>query len=487
MERLVDPTLGFDWEFITEALGVEARKAAASATAAPRRREDADEEGRGGRARGGRRRGSAPLELGGEAAAFLEAWSKVGKEERTRWMRDAEGMLRRMWVECGVGARDQAMFEIAFLQKAKDAGGAGGEGEALGVAEHLSVLAEFVTARDAVRSAVRDRREVLEVLRTVLADFEAHGRPRCEQVLAPLRKGGDVGRGEVDAEFASFLKLPMSTVFPATGRAGLVEAMYSAMEEEERDMCKSLRVRVRVLLLALLQATLAVTEGIERMRRTMWRPHAVVLDGRNVLQEVRDGDAAFLLKFPLSCTLYFLRVPLDEVRTAAAFHAPPSPARGPGPAGAGAGGSATRALPTAAMAQGDGDGEGEGEMGFALDDDPDDVATATTGRLDGGGGSTYATILTSSVASGRGGTAAARTIPYRKLVVPPEFRAPELGSVLAWMGAEGVIPDLRVVQRVDRAVRLVQEEGETQWKIEYERRELETQALFIPTFRWRLR
>jgi hypothetical protein len=468
LERLVDPTLGFDWDFIAEALGVEARKAQA-AEAVERISSETGERGEGGGAGGRRgRRASGPVELEGEAMAFLSAWSAMGRAERGRWMKNAEEMLRGLWVECGVSARDRSMFEIAFLQKAREGGGVGGDGEALGVAEHLSVLAEYVAARDAVRSAVRDRREVLGVLRTLLQEFDADQRPLCESVVAPLRKGGSVGGGgggvEVDAEFATFLRLPMATVFPG-GRAGTVERMYGAMSEEERRLCVSVRVRVRVLLLSLLQATLAVTEGVERMRMALWRPLSVVLDGRDVLDDIRGGDVAPLLKYPLSCVLYFLRVPADEVRVATAFFAPPPPSGGAG-SGVGGGGGGRE--------DGEDGEDGEEDEGVAEMVEDEYVLRQ----------STRATVV-SSGASARVAEHPAPRVPFRKLVVPPEFRAPETGSVLQWMGAEGVVPDLRVVQRVDRAVRLVQDESEVQWKIAFESRELEAQGLFIPAFRWR--
>lgn len=320
--------------------------------------------------------GLAPSPEDAAIARLVVAFDALADERRDVWGQRALLQLERLWAEAKVSERDRQVFRSAHCEPPMTAS------KAVAVAQHLSLLAEHSASLEAVKAAARAREDGMAMLRKVLADA-LDGWPRQAVVGAAADDTGvdewalagshesvpfsDLGRlvpssscssadgAQAPGAEAALPQAPeaSSTAAEAAAAAksavrselaggkwrarGVEHSSHAALKAadttsfagaedltaEERRFAIKHRVRARALMLHVLRHILAACENIVRWRNTMWRPHAFLWRGRNLLRAIRK-DLEFLVRDPAASTLARLRVPQDELDVLLAFWKPPS-------------------------------------------------------------------------------------------------------------------------------------------------------------------
>ncbi|KAA0163174.1 hypothetical protein FNF28_04399 [Cafeteria roenbergensis] len=303
-------------------------------------------------------------------ARLVVAFEALTEKRRDVWGERALLQLERLWAEAKVSERDRQVFRSAHCEPPMTAS------KAVAVAQHLSLLSQHCASLESVKAAARARERGVAMLRKVLTDALDGWPSRATGPAAQASRvdewalagsqgsipGSEAGKFERSSSGGSEQDEDSQGLLQEAPRASRAAEAVAARSElaggkwrargvehsslaalkagseaaaaptfaaagelsvEERRFAIKHRVRVRALMLHTLRHTLAACEGIVRWRSTMWRPHAFLWRGKNLLRTVRK-DLEFLARDPAASVLARLHVPQDELDVLLAFWRPPS-------------------------------------------------------------------------------------------------------------------------------------------------------------------
>ncbi len=303
-------------------------------------------------------------------ARLVVAFEALTEKRRDVWGERALLQLERLWAEAKVSERDRQVFRSAHCEPPMTAS------KAVAVAQHLSLLSQHCASLESVKAAARARERGVAMLRKVLTDALDGWPSRATGPAAQASRvdewalagsqgsipGSEAGKFERSSSGGSEQDEVSTGLLQEAPRASRAAEAVAARSElaggkwrargvehsslaalkagseaaaaptfaaagelsvEERRFAIKHRVRVRALMLHTLRHILAACEGIVRWRSTMWRPHAFLWRGKNLLRTVRK-DLEFLARDPAASVLARLHVPQDELDVLLAFWRPPS-------------------------------------------------------------------------------------------------------------------------------------------------------------------
>lgn len=197
-----------------------------------------------------------PCDPTAQLLAFLHRYEAADERDRERWFVHAMTRLEQLWADAEVPVTDRELFR-------KCHGVHRNVGSGAAVAAHLQVMIEHQKLKADIDYHIREREELLSRYRREVAEYMASGHTEDDW-----------------------------------GRQG-------------SDMAVRAR-SVRHILLALVRQGIAVVEGVERWRATMWRNWPYDYRGMNILMKMR-GDTDFIVQDVDSARMLAdLRVPPDE-------------------------------------------------------------------------------------------------------------------------------------------------------------------------------
>jgi hypothetical protein len=356
-------------------------------------------------------------------AEFAVAYEALMPEAQAMWFTRAVSQLEHLWEDAKVSGRDREVFRNAHCEPPLSAS------KAVAIAQHLSLLAEHVSSLDSIKAAIRRREDGIRLLGQVLASFE-------QQRLKPRTTQGQPVH-------------PPQTDSRADGRIGLPGAVM----DDDDAASSSAGTRSRPPL----------------SRPANWQARGVVHDtgaaaGMDLdeMGGLRPGELApelrlIVLKHRVRCRvmmLHILRSSVEIVEQVRRWRR-------------------TMWRPHSFLWR------GRSYLRKMRKDLSFLAQEPAAGLMD------YLSVPKDEI---RILLAFWRPPAWdgRGLEAVPGDPDSRFGSVLGLCKTDMLVPDLRIIGRVDRCLAVVHGEKELQRRLQRETDRLEHEGLFVPVMRWRL-
>jgi hypothetical protein len=386
--------------------------------------------------------GDEPLQESAEdkyIAHFVLQFEDMSEERQERWFTRALQQLEWFWEEAHMAARDREIFHSAHCEAPWHTT------KAVAISQHLSLLAVHVSSIDAIKAAIRAREHALQLLHRELLDFDkARPRPAQEDValvgpsledeIGAISKPfsdeqlpGWATAGQGPAETVGTKDPKKPAILDQSGKPELAGGKWQARGVEHQSGIAALKLRDS-----------AEAGDIAK--------HELTPEERRLVLKYRSRCRALMLRI--------LRTSVDATEAITQWRQ-------------------TMWRPHAFL------WKGRSYLRKMRKDLAFVAQEPASGLLDYMGVPRDEVRILLSFH-------AAPAYDGRGTQLFENDESSKIGSVIALCTSELLIPDLRIVNRIDKCLALVHSEKELQRRLRRETEELEQKGLFVPVLRWRM-